>query len=349
MTQKTRAAVESEITTLFADNGTGAITAAALRTVVNDMCDSSIFPLTDSVAPITFAGIILSNGTAITTDTTTAHTAKLQAYDVDGAAYSTFATLTNGNTPTLDISAPAGGGITIDGAVIGGVTAAAASVTTLTATTLNKVTVTAPASSATLTIADGKTLTVSNTLTLAGTNSTVMTFPTTSATIARTDAANTFTGTQTVGALVVTGLTQAPIGVGSSVSATAVHAGATYLLDTAGGSTLTLPAATGTGNKYRVVVSVSTTSAAHKVLAASVSDFIVGAAIGQSNAGAVLGFHSAAATNHSLQMPNAGSQPSGGIIGDSYEFTDIGANLWECTGMFTAGTTATTPFNSATS
>src|SRR5205085_3981272 len=43
----------------------------------------------------------------------------------------------------------------------------------------------------TLSIAAGKTLTSSNTLTLAGTDSTTMTFPSTSATIARTDAAKT--------------------------------------------------------------------------------------------------------------------------------------------------------------
>lgn len=65
------------------------------------------------------------------------------------------------------------------------------------ATTINKVIITAPATSATLTIANGKTLTVSNTLTLAGTDSTTMTFPSTSASIARTDAAQTFTGAQT--------------------------------------------------------------------------------------------------------------------------------------------------------
>jgi len=46
--------------------------------------------------------------------------------------------------------------------------------------------------------ATGKKLTVNNTLTLAGTDGTTMTFPTTSATIARTDAANTFTGVQTM-------------------------------------------------------------------------------------------------------------------------------------------------------
>jgi hypothetical protein len=73
-----------------------------------------------------------------------------------------------------------------------------------TATSVNKVAITAPATSATLTIANGKTLTASNTLTLAGTDSTTQTFPTTNATIARTDAAQTFTGTQTFSQIVAT-------------------------------------------------------------------------------------------------------------------------------------------------
>jgi hypothetical protein len=67
-----------------------------------------------------------------------------------------------------------------------------------TATSVNKLTLTAPATSATLTIADGKTLTCNQTLTLTGTTGTTMTFPSTSATIARTDAAQTFTGVQTM-------------------------------------------------------------------------------------------------------------------------------------------------------
>ena len=51
--------------------------------------------------------------------------------------------------------------------------------------------------------ASGKVGTFSNTLTLAGTDGTTMTFPSTSATIARTDAANTFTGVQTMTAPVM--------------------------------------------------------------------------------------------------------------------------------------------------
>jgi hypothetical protein len=69
---------------------------------------------------------------------------------------------------------------------------------TATATTLNKVALTAPATGSTLTIADGKTLTANNSLTLAGTDATTMTFPTSNATVARTDAAQTFTGNQSV-------------------------------------------------------------------------------------------------------------------------------------------------------
>lgn len=68
--------------------------------------------------------------------------------------------------------------------------------------TYNGLTVTS--TTGTFTLTNAKTLAVTNTLTLSGTDSTVMTFPTTSATIARTDAANTFTGTQTIGALVAT-------------------------------------------------------------------------------------------------------------------------------------------------
>ena len=140
----------------------------------------------------------------------------------------------------------------------------------------------------------------------------------------------------------------APTAVGSSLSITAAMAGSTILLNTAGGSTATLPAATGTGNKYKFVVSATTTGGAHKILAASSSDYINGLVIGE-NGNTAKCFASAASTNHSIQMPFAGTQPSGGFIGDYFEFTDIAANLWQCNGMYQAGTTPTTPFSSSTS
>jgi len=65
----------------------------------------------------------------------------------------------------------------------------------LTNKTVNGLTVTS--STGTLTITNGKTLSASNTLTLAGTDGTTMTFPSTTATVARTDAGQTFTGVNT--------------------------------------------------------------------------------------------------------------------------------------------------------
>lgn len=144
------------------------------------------------------------------------------------------------------------------------------------------------------------------------------------------------------------GSIQAPVAAGATLTLTSASAGATILLDTAAGSVVTLPAATGSGATYTFVVKTTTTSAAHKILAASVSDFMNGIVTGE-NANTAKCFASAAATNHSLQMPFAGTQPSGGFIGDWFTITDIAANLWTVRGMYQAGTTPTTPFSSATS
>jgi hypothetical protein len=61
-----------------------------------------------------------------------------------------------------------------------------------TATSINKIAITAPVTGATLTIADGKTLTASNTLTLAGTDGTTMTFQATG-TVVNRDSTDTLT------------------------------------------------------------------------------------------------------------------------------------------------------------
>lgn len=119
-----------------------------------------------------------------------------------------------------------------------------------TATSINKVVLTAPATSATITIADGKTLTVNHSLTLAGTDSTTMTFPSTSAAIARTDAAQTFTGNQTINGAVI-GNVQALSGAG----AVDVTSFATAFTSTATGNALTL--ANGTAGQIKTIAYVA--------------------------------------------------------------------------------------------
>ncbi len=77
-------------------------------------------------------------------------------------------------------------------------TAGLATFSTVSATSYNKVTITAPATSATLTIVNGKTFTVSNTMTLAGTDGNTITFPNASSTVAMLGVANTFTADITI-------------------------------------------------------------------------------------------------------------------------------------------------------
>lgn len=50
------------------------------------------------------ANLDLDNGGAVRASPRAGETTLLQAYDVDGAAYTTFGTLTSNNTPTFDLS-----------------------------------------------------------------------------------------------------------------------------------------------------------------------------------------------------------------------------------------------------
>lgn len=119
-----------------------------------------------------------------------------------------------------------------------------------TSNSINKVYLTPPATAATITVANSKTLTVNNTLALTGTDSTTMTFPTTSATLARTDAAQTFTGTQTFAGPIVESV-QALSGPG----AVNITQSVTKFTSTAAGNALTL--ADGVSGQTKTIVYVA--------------------------------------------------------------------------------------------
>jgi hypothetical protein len=119
-----------------------------------------------------------------------------------------------------------------------------------TATSVNKMAITAPATSSTLAVADGKTFTVNHSLTLAGTDTTTMTFPATSATIARTDAAQAFTGNQTFSGAII-GAVQALSGPGA-VNVTQLT---TAFTSTGTGDALTL--ADGVAGQLKTIVYVA--------------------------------------------------------------------------------------------
>lgn len=105
------------------DNGAGvlSITGTANQVIASASTGAVVLSLPQDIAAAsspTFANLNLSNGGAVRTGTGAGNTALLQAYDVDGAAYVTFGTLTANNTPTFDLSAST----TIAGNAIGVIT-----------------------------------------------------------------------------------------------------------------------------------------------------------------------------------------------------------------------------------
>jgi hypothetical protein len=215
-----------------------------------------------------------------------------------------------------------------------------------TVTTINGNTFTA--GTATLTLAGNLITTGAYNTTFAQGGTTTITLPTTSATLARTDAGQTFTGIDTFTAPnltnpVITG--PAPIACGATCSATVP--GAVYLLNQTAGSTATLPTSSGSGNVYKFLITVATTSAQEKILLNTTTDTIVGTAIGEYTGTAKV-FVGNAGTYHSIQMPYSGSQPSGGFIGDSITCTDIATGSWACQVVYEGGTTPTTPYSAST-
>jgi len=186
-------------------NGSGTITIAATGgsgTVTSVDVSGGTTGLTTSGGPVTTSGTITLAGTLITSNGgtgVTTYSAGDLVYYASGTALSKLAIGTNNYVLTSNGTSPTWTANTGTGNVV---RATSPTLTTPTlgvasATSVNKVAITAPATSATLTIADGKTLTANNSLTLAGTDSTTMTFPSSSATVAGLGIAQSFTAKQT--------------------------------------------------------------------------------------------------------------------------------------------------------
>lgn len=146
----------------------------------------------------------------------------------------------------------AGAFVTFNGALG---TPSSGTVTNLTGTaginitgTVNGLTVTS--STGTLTITNGKTLSATQSLTFSGTDSTTMTFPTTSASVARTDAAQTFTGTQTFAQVIITANAITASGNAATVPVTSRH----NIVTNNSAATLTITLTTASAVNMQMVV-----------------------------------------------------------------------------------------------
>jgi len=133
----------------------------------------------------------------------------------------------------------------------------------------------------------------------------------------------------------------------------ALHAGKTLNMAEVGGNalcTFTLPAATGTGDKYRFYVGVVNTSN-YVIKVANASDTIDGQVIVQNDTteggtASVIGWK-ATGTDDTITLN--GTTTGGVSIGDYVELTDLIANQYVVSGMLQASGTEASPFSATVS
>lgn len=123
------------------------------------------------------------------------------------------------------------------------------------------------------------------------------------------------------------------------------HDGKTLLMGAAGAAlTFTLPAALGTGAKFKFMVSVVNTSN-YLIQVANATDTMDGSILAlQDAADTVVGWETAA-TSDTITLN--GTTQGGVSIGDWVELQDIASGQWSVTGIVTASGTEVTMFSAA--
>lgn len=138
------------------------------------------------------------------------------------------------------------------------------------------------------------------------------------------------------------------VAAGATLTATvAAHDGKTILLDTAAGSVVTLPAASGSGAIFRFVVSTTATSNSHIVKVANASDTFKGLVFTVSDDTAAVKGWVAGSTDDTITLNRTTTGTA--AVGQVIVIQDIAANVFAVSG-FTASTgTEATPFSATVS
>lgn len=118
----------------------------------------------------------------------------------------------------------------------------------------------------------------------------------------------------------------------------------TVLLDAAAGLTVTLPTATGSGWKVRVVIKTTVTSNNYVIQVNNSTDVVQGFVQNISDDPATTKGYIAAASSDTLTLNGT---TTGGLIGAVYEIQDIKSGFFQVLGRDCATGTEATPFSAA--
>lgn len=120
-----------------------------------------------------------------------------------------------------------------------------------------------------------------------------------------------------------------------------VHANRMIVLDRAGGITVTLPAATGTGHLYRFFVKTTFTGSGI-VKVANSTDVMSGYATLLQDAADTVASFETAATSDTITMNGT---TTGGLLGTHVELIDVASGLWSVQMTGAATGTEASPFS----
>lgn len=134
------------------------------------------------------------------------------------------------------------------------------------------------------------------------------------------------------------------VAAGATKTLTSINSGSIVALDTAAGSIVTLPAATGSGAMFRFVVTLLATSNSHIIKVANVSDAMQGYVFTMSDDPVtVKGFFAVAGTSDTITLnrTTTGSVTKGEFI----EIIDLATNVFQVRGFTSSTGTEATPFS----
>jgi hypothetical protein len=130
----------------------------------------------------------------------------------------------------------------------------------------------------------------------------------------------------------------------STTLSRAVHAGTVTALNAAAGLTVTLPASSGSGDEYDVVVVATVTSNNDIIQVANGTDVMAGAIMVSTDIAGVT--CPTTATSDTITMDGA---TKGGLIGSWVKLKDVKSGVWAVTGGVISTGAEATPFSAAVS
>lgn len=138
----------------------------------------------------------------------------------------------------------------------------------------------------------------------------------------------------------------APKSITASSTLTPSDAGTALVVNAAAGLTVTLPAASGSGYGFKIVIGTTVTSNSVVIKVASADDVMTGLAISAADGGASVNGWETAADSDTITFNGS---TTGGIKGDVVELIDCADNTWSVQIMSSSTGTEATPFSAAVS